>query len=89
MGSDEALMQEVRHDNIKVLHHAGIGQHRFGGDQRAMKAGSYVRKTSKAVMDLLAYPDRALASRIELRPSRPPERRCALLFNGQSSAGHG
>ena len=38
-------------------------------------------------MDLLAYPDRALASRIEMRPSRPPKEVNALLFNGSVERG--
>jgi hypothetical protein len=29
---------------------------------------------ARACLDVLAYPDRSLASRIELRPSRPPKR---------------
>jgi hypothetical protein len=29
---------------------------------------------AQAVSDLVRYPDRAIASRIELRPSRPPKK---------------
>ena len=30
---------------------------------------------ARTVMDIMRYPDRALPSRIELRPSRPPQRK--------------
>ena len=33
------------------------------------------RDVARAVVDLLAYPGRALPSRIELRPSRPARKR--------------
>jgi hypothetical protein len=29
---------------------------------------------ARTVMDLLAFPDRALPSRVELRPSQPPKK---------------
>lgn len=76
-GFSEALMQEVRHDNIKVSYiMPGSVNTAFGGDQPSDEKSWQLQPqdVAKAVMDLLSYPDRALASRIELRPSRPPKR---------------
>jgi len=76
-GFSEALMQEVRHDNIKVSYiMPGSVNTEFGGDQPSDEKDWQLRPEdiAKAVMDLLAYPNRALASRIELRPSRPPKK---------------
>jgi|SRR5688572_16902450 len=76
-GFSEALMQEVRHDNIKVSYiMPGSVNTEFGGDQPSDENSWQLQPpdVAKAVMDLLSYPDRALASRIELRPSRPPKR---------------
>lgn len=76
-GFSEALMQEVRHDNIKVSYiMPGSVNTEFGGDQPGDEKDWQLRPedVAKAVMDLLAYPDRALASRIEMRPSRPPKK---------------
>jgi NAD(P)-dependent dehydrogenase (short-subunit alcohol dehydrogenase family) len=76
-GFSEALMQEVRHDNIKVSYiMPGSVNTEFGGDEPSDQKSWQLQPedVAKTVMDLLSYPDRALASRIELRPSRPPKR---------------
>lgn len=76
-GFSEALMQEVRHDNIKVSYiMPGSVNTEFGGDQPSDEQSWQLQPAdiAKTVMDLLSYPDRALASRIELRPSRPPRK---------------
>lgn len=76
-GFSEALMQEVRHDNIKVSYiMPGSVNTEFGGDQPSDEKNWQLRPedVAKTVLDLLFYPDRALASRIELRPSRPPKK---------------
>jgi 3-oxoacyl-[acyl-carrier protein] reductase len=76
-GFSEALMQEVRHDNIKVSYiMPGSVNTEFGGDQPSDEKSWQLQSADVAqtVMDLLSYPDRALASRIELRPSRPPKK---------------
>jgi NAD(P)-dependent dehydrogenase (short-subunit alcohol dehydrogenase family) len=76
-GFSEALMQEVRHDNIKVSYiMPGSVNTEFGGDQPSDEKDWQLRPedVAKTVLDLLSYPDRALASRIELRPSRPPKK---------------
>jgi 3-oxoacyl-[acyl-carrier protein] reductase len=76
-GFSEALMQEVRHDNIKVSYiMPGSVNTEFGGDEPGDELSWQLQPQdiAKAVMDLLSYPDRALTSRIELRPSRPPRK---------------
>jgi len=76
-GFSEALMQEVRHDNIKVSYiMPGSVNTEFGGDGPSDEKSWQLQPAdvAKTVMDLLSYPDRALASRVELRPSRPPKK---------------
>jgi 3-oxoacyl-[acyl-carrier protein] reductase len=76
-GFSEALMQEVRHDNIKVSYiMPGSVNTEFGGDAPGDEKSWQLQPEdiAKTVIDLLSYPDRALASRIELRPSRPPKK---------------
>lgn len=76
-GFSEALMQEVRHDNIKVSYiMPGSVNTAFGGDEPSNKKSWQLQPSDVAqvVMDLLSYPDRALPSRVEIRPSRPPKK---------------
>jgi 3-oxoacyl-[acyl-carrier protein] reductase len=76
-GFSEALMQEVRHDNIKVSYiMPGSVNTEFGGDSPSDENSWQLQPAdiAQAVMDLLKYPDRSLVSRIEMRPSRPPKR---------------
>ena len=76
-GFSEALMQEVRHDNIKVSYiMPGSVNTEFGGDEPSPQKSWQLQPEDIAtvVMDLLQYPDRALPSRVEIRPSRPPKR---------------
>ena len=73
----EALMQEVRHDNIRVTCvmpgsvSTGFGGRGEGGEADWKLAPEDVART---VVDLMAHPPRSLPSRVELRPSRPPSR---------------
>jgi 3-oxoacyl-[acyl-carrier protein] reductase len=76
-GFSEALMQEVRHDNIKVSYiMPGSVNTEFGGDSPSDENSWQLQPAdiAQAVMDLLEYPDRSLVSRVEIRPSRPPKR---------------
>jgi len=76
-GFSEALMQEVRHDGIKVSYiMPGSVNTEFGGDEPSDAKSWQLQPDdiAQVVMDLLAYPDRALPSRVEIRPSRPPKR---------------
>jgi 3-oxoacyl-[acyl-carrier protein] reductase len=76
-GFSEALMQEVRHDGIKVSYiMPGSVNTEFGGDVPGDQKSWQLQPDdiAQVVMDLLAYPDRALPSRVEIRPSRPPRK---------------
>ena len=76
-GFSEALMQEVRHDGIKVSYimPGSVNTH-FGGDEPTDEKSWQLQSEdiAQVVMNLLHYPDRALPSRIEIRPSRPPKK---------------
>ena len=76
-GFSEALMQEVRHERIKVSYiMPGSVNTEFGGDETSDEKSWQLQPTDVAqvVMDLLQYPERTLPSRVEIRPSRPPKR---------------
>jgi NAD(P)-dependent dehydrogenase (short-subunit alcohol dehydrogenase family) len=74
-GFSEALMQEVRHDNIKVSYiMPGSVNTEFGGDSPGDEESWQLtpQDIARVVLDLLHHDDRALPSRIEIRPSKPP-----------------
>jgi short-subunit dehydrogenase len=76
-GFSEALMQEVRHDGIKVSYiMPGSVNTEFGGDEPDDTKSWQLQPDdiARVVMDLLQYPDRALPSRVEIRPSKPPKK---------------
>jgi 3-oxoacyl-[acyl-carrier protein] reductase len=72
----EALMAEVRYDNIRVSTVApgsvqtGFGGHEQAGTDWKLQADD----VAEVITDLLAHPARSLPSRVELRPSRPKQR---------------
>ena len=70
----EALMQEVRYDNIRVSY-IMPGSVATGFSGRADGAGAdwkiAAEDVSDLVLGLVTFPSRSLPSRIELRPSRP------------------
>jgi 3-oxoacyl-[acyl-carrier protein] reductase len=70
----EALMQEVRYDNIRVSYiMPGSVATGFGGRGDSAGADWKIAPEDVAdlVLDLVTFPSRSLPSRIELRPSRP------------------
>jgi NAD(P)-dependent dehydrogenase (short-subunit alcohol dehydrogenase family) len=73
----EALMQEVRHEGIRVSYvMPGSVSTEFGGlagqgDAWKLTAGD----VAQVVVDLLAHDARSLPSRVEIRPSQPPRKR--------------
>lgn len=76
-GFSEALMQEVRHDKIKVSYICpGSVNTAFGGDMPSEEKMWQLQPAdiAQVVIDLLAMPERALPSKVELRPSRPPQK---------------
>jgi 3-oxoacyl-[acyl-carrier protein] reductase len=71
----EALMQEVRHDNIRVSYvMPGSVATDFGGPggRGAADWKLTADDVAQVVVDLIEHPARSLPSRVELRPSRPP-----------------
>jgi NAD(P)-dependent dehydrogenase (short-subunit alcohol dehydrogenase family) len=73
----EALMQEVRHDRIRVSYvMPGSVATEFsrGGSASGKDWKLASEDVARVVMDLLAHPDRSLPSRVELRPSMPPKK---------------
>jgi len=76
-GFSEALMQEVRHDNIKVSYiMPGSVNTEFGGDSPSDEKNWQLTPPdiARVVIDLLRHDDRSLPSRVEIRPSKPPKK---------------
>src|SRR2546423_4288198 len=76
-GFSEALMQEVRHDGIKVSYiMPGSVNTEFGGDSPDESNAWQLTPAdiAKVVIDLLKHDERSLPSRIEIRPSKPPKK---------------
>lgn len=74
-GFTEALMQEVRQDNIKVSYVCpGSVNTEFGGDSVSDQKSWQLQPEdiAQVVIDLLEMNERALPSKVEIRPSKPP-----------------
>jgi 3-oxoacyl-[acyl-carrier protein] reductase len=73
----EALMQEVRYDNVRVSY-VMPGSVATGFSGRAENAGADWKASSadvaEVVLNLLRQDPRSLVSRVELRPSKPPRK---------------
>ena len=72
----EGLMQEVRHDGIRVscikpgsVNTDFMGQADPGNDWKLRP-----EDVAQAVVDLVSHDPRSLPSRVEMRPSRPPKK---------------
>jgi 3-oxoacyl-[acyl-carrier protein] reductase len=77
IGFSEALMQEVRHDGVRVSYiMPGSVATEFSHPENRTKPGEEWKvqpeDIAQIVMDLLRTPERTLPSRVEVRPSRPP-----------------
>jgi NAD(P)-dependent dehydrogenase (short-subunit alcohol dehydrogenase family) len=73
----EALMQEVRYDDIRVSYvMPGSVATEFNGADASKGADWKVSadEVAEVVMNLLHHPARSLPSRVELRPSKPPRK---------------
>ena len=70
----EALMQELRHDNIRVTYILP-GSVATGFSGRESTAGAEWKlqpeDVAQAIVDVLNHPPRSLPSRVDIRPSRP------------------
>jgi 3-oxoacyl-[acyl-carrier protein] reductase len=76
-GFSEALMQEIRHDGIKVSYiMPGSVNTAFGGDSpNEEKAWQLTpNDIARIVIDLLTHDKHSLVSRVDVRPSRPPKK---------------
>jgi 3-oxoacyl-[acyl-carrier protein] reductase len=79
IGFSEALMQEVRHDGVRVSYImpgsvATDFSHPSGQDRSQDAWKVQAEDIAQIVMDLLRTPQRTLPSRVEVRPSAPPRK---------------
>jgi len=73
----ESLMQEVRHDGIRVsCVLPGSVRTAFspGGDAPGTDWKLASEDVAQVIVDLIAHPARSLPSRVEIRPSQPPRK---------------
>jgi NAD(P)-dependent dehydrogenase (short-subunit alcohol dehydrogenase family) len=71
----EALMQEVRQENIRVSYimPGSVATGFAGRGDRGVQDWKIAPDDiASIVLDLISFPDRSLPSRIEIRPSKPP-----------------
>ena len=76
-GFSEAIMQDLRHDNIRVSTILpGSVNTEFRGHRAGETAGWKLtpEDVAQVVLDLLRHDPRSLPSRVELRPTRPPRK---------------
>lgn len=74
-GFSEALMQEVRHHNVKVSYICPGSVNTSFGDDRPSDEKAWQLQPSdiaQTVLGLLTMDERALPSKVEIRPSKPP-----------------
>jgi NAD(P)-dependent dehydrogenase (short-subunit alcohol dehydrogenase family) len=76
IGFSEASMLDLRHDGIRVaaILPGSVDTAFFDGRSEERSWMLSPEDVARTVLDLLAFPDRALPSRVELRPSRPPRK---------------
>jgi 3-oxoacyl-[acyl-carrier protein] reductase len=77
VGMSEAMMLDLRDDGVRVtcIMPGSVNTHFFGG--APSPEGDWKLDpddVAQVVTDLLAFPARALPSRIEIRPTRPPRK---------------
>ena len=76
-GFSEALMQEVRHDGIKVSYVMPGSVNTYFGDDTPDESQAWQLQPAdiaRVVLDLLRHDERSLPSRVEIRPSKPPKK---------------
>jgi NAD(P)-dependent dehydrogenase (short-subunit alcohol dehydrogenase family) len=77
IGFSEALMLDIRYDNIRVSYvMPGSVNTEFGGDTPDPSKDWQLQPADVAqvVIDLLKFDARAMPSRVEIRPSKPPRK---------------
>lgn len=75
LGMTEAMMLDLRDEGIRVscIMPGSVNTHFFGGEPSP--EGDWklsAEDIAQVIMDLMAFPDRALPSKVEIRPTRPP-----------------
>jgi 3-oxoacyl-[acyl-carrier protein] reductase len=72
----EVLMQEVRHDGIRVSYvmPGSVATEFSPGGSTGAEWKLAADDVAQVIADLLAHPARSLPSRVELRPSMPPKK---------------
>ncbi len=77
LGMTEAMMLDLRHEGIRVscIMPGSVNTH-FSGREPGPEGDWKLapEDVARVVLDLLSFPDRALPSKVELRPSRPPRK---------------
>ncbi len=76
LGMTEAMMLDLRHEGVRVscIMPGSVNTHFFeGGPHPEDEWKLTAEDIARVVLDLLAFPERALPSRVEIRPSRPPQ----------------
>ncbi len=76
-GLSEALMQEVRQDNIKVSYIMPGSVNTYFNDGEPDADNTWELQPediARVVLDLLHHDERSLPSRVEIRPSKPPQK---------------
>jgi NAD(P)-dependent dehydrogenase (short-subunit alcohol dehydrogenase family) len=76
IGFSEALMQEVRQDNVRVSYimPGSVATDFEGSAKSSADWMIQPQDIAQIVIDLLAMPARTLPSRVEVRPSKPPRK---------------
>ncbi|MEX2532125.1 MAG: SDR family oxidoreductase [Gemmatimonadota bacterium] len=77
LGMSEAMMLDLRHEGVRVscIMPGSVNTHFSTGEpDPAADWKLQSEDVARVVRDLLAFPPRALPSRVELRPSRPPRK---------------
>ena len=76
IGFSEALMQEVRHDGVRVSYimPGSVASDFSHPSESSDDWKIHPTDIARIVLDLVAFPARTLPSRIEVRPSRPPKK---------------
>jgi 3-oxoacyl-[acyl-carrier protein] reductase len=78
LGFSEAMMLDVRQYGIRVscIMPGSVETHFMSGSHSPSGGSDWKLQSediAEMVMDLIAFPSRALPSRVEMRPSRPPK----------------
>jgi NAD(P)-dependent dehydrogenase (short-subunit alcohol dehydrogenase family) len=77
LGLSDAAMLDLRHDGIRIAAILpGSVATEFSDSHRGHESSWMLAPddVARAVSDLVRYPDRAIPSRLDLRPSRPPKK---------------